>query len=68
MKRIRSSSTMTWPLFAEGNVEYAVSENILQCCMFIHFCCAAVMAILLTVHIYMAALTPGLVGITASHL
>ena len=42
-----------------GNVEYAVSENVLQWCIFIHFCCAGVMAILLPVHIYMAALAPG---------
>lgn len=45
--------------FFSGNVEYAVSENILQWCIVIHFCCAGIMAILLPVHIYMAALAPG---------
>lgn len=45
--------------FFSGNVEYAVSETVLQWCIFIHFCCAGIMAILLPVHIYMAALAPG---------
>lgn len=45
--------------FFSGNVEYTASENILQWCIFIHFCCAATMSILLPVHIYMAALAPG---------
>lgn len=42
--------------FFSGN---ASSEEMLQWCIFIHFCCAAVMAIFLPVHIYMAALAPG---------
>ena len=45
--------------FFSGNVAYAVSETVLQWCIFIHFCCAGIMAILLPVHIYMAALAPG---------
>jgi len=45
--------------FFSGSVEYAVSETALQWCIFIHFCCAGIMAILLPVHIYMAALAPG---------
>lgn len=45
--------------FFSGNVEYAVSESVLQWCIFLHFCCAGVMAIFLPVHIYMAALAPG---------
>ena len=32
---------------------------VLQWCIFLHFCCAGIMAILLPVHIYMAALAPG---------
>ena len=45
--------------FFSGNVDYAVSETALQWCIFIHFCCAGIMAIFLPVHIYMAALAPG---------
>ena len=45
--------------FFSGNVDYAVSETVLQWCIFIHFCCAGIMAIFLPVHIYMAALAPG---------
>ena len=45
--------------FFSGNVDYAVSETALQWCIFIHFCCAGLMAIFLPVHIYMAALAPG---------
>lgn len=45
--------------FFSGNVEYALSETVLQWSIFVHFCCAGIMAILLPVHIYMAALAPG---------
>lgn len=45
--------------FFSGAAAYAVSETALQWCIFLHFCCAAIMAILLPVHIYMAALAPG---------
>lgn len=34
-------------------------EYVLQWCIWLHFCSAAIMAILLPVHIYMAALAPG---------
>ena len=42
--------------FFSGN---AMSEAALQWCIFIHFCSAAIMAICLPIHIYMAALAPG---------
>lgn len=42
--------------FYSGN---AMAEKVLQWCVFIHFCSAAVMAICLPIHIYMAALAPG---------
>lgn len=42
--------------FASGN---AMTEQVLQWCVFLHFCSAAVMAVFLPVHIYMAALAPG---------
>ena len=45
--------------FFSGNAAHAVSPEVLQWCIFIHFCCAGVMAIFLPVHIYMAALAPG---------
>lgn len=45
--------------FFSGNMAYAVSEEVLQWCIFLHFCCAGLMAIFLPVHIYMAALAPG---------
>ena len=45
--------------FFSGNAEYALSETVLQWSIFVHFCCAGIMAILLPVHIYMAALAPG---------
>lgn len=45
--------------FCSGTSEWAVSESVLQWCIFAHFCCAGLMAIFLPVHIYMAALAPG---------
>ena len=45
--------------FFSGNADFAASETVLQWCIFLHFCCAGIMAILLPVHIYMAALAPG---------
>ncbi len=45
--------------FCSGSGEWTVSEEVLQWCIFGHFCCAGVMAIFLPVHIYMAALAPG---------
>ena len=42
--------------FFSGN---SMPENVLQWCIFIHFCSAAVMAVFLPIHIYMAALAPG---------
>jgi formate dehydrogenase subunit gamma len=37
----------------------ANTEILLQWCLLAHFCCAGIMAIVLPVHIYMAALAPG---------
>lgn len=53
--------------FFSGNqlVELGIMANadqiqtLLQWCIYIHFCCAAIMAIFLPIHIYMAALAPG---------
>jgi formate dehydrogenase subunit gamma len=42
--------------FHSGN---AMTEDVLQWCIYMHFCSAAIMAILLPIHIYMAALAPG---------
>ena len=35
------------------------AETVLQWLLLIHFCCAGAMAVLIPVHIYMAALAPG---------
>ncbi len=45
--------------FFSGNAAHAVSGEALQWSIVIHFCCAGVMAVLLPVHVYMAALAPG---------
>ena len=43
-------------VFASGKPE---TEDVLQLCLLIHFCCAGLMAVFLPVHIYMAAFAPG---------
>ncbi|MDO5536304.1 MAG: cytochrome b/b6 domain-containing protein [Desulfovibrionaceae bacterium] len=45
--------------FFSGSADPHVSEAVLQWSIWIHFCAAAVMAVFLPVHIYMAALAPG---------
>ena len=45
--------------YFSGDAAWAVSQTVLQWCLVLHFACAALMAILLPIHIYMAALAPG---------
>lgn len=45
--------------FFSGATTWALSEAALQWAIAIHFCLAALMAIFLPIHIYMAALAPG---------
>jgi len=37
----------------------AGTESLLQWCILVHFLCAGLMAVVLPIHIYMAALAPG---------
>lgn len=49
---------ITGVLMALGGA-FAISQGILQWCIIVHFASAALMAVFLLIHIYMAALAPG---------